>query len=365
MFPVVRASVSGLEAGQSYFVLLDIVLAEESRYKYQGKQWTAAGKAEPQLPARLYFHPDSPASGAHWMKHDISFHKVKLTNNNMDQQGHIVLTSMHKYHVRIHVVPAADVFSLQYVMANNLQTTVTFPDTKFLGVTAYQNERITQLKIDNNPFAKGFRENGHLRTGPAKRKSEDLSSSGSGAAGSESQRSRTDSSGSGSGSLASEDEDNDEVFTAEAAPVSQAQVTSSTCTEATEARVPLSPIKERSDLPSSTLKTEAPGSPAPSDKVAPIISRPFQFPPPASLCSTPPPPPPHLLYYQHLLAAASPLLPYLPPLYPAPAPQSPELPLSLLRLPPASPGPLPPSPGYLAPQLEYIARNLSLHRNQL
>ena len=35
MFPVVRASVSGLEAGQSYFVLLDIVLAEESRYKYQ------------------------------------------------------------------------------------------------------------------------------------------------------------------------------------------------------------------------------------------------------------------------------------------------------------------------------------------
>jgi hypothetical protein len=25
-------------------------------------------------------------------------------------------------------------------------------------VTAYQNDRITQLKIDNNPFAKGFRE---------------------------------------------------------------------------------------------------------------------------------------------------------------------------------------------------------------
>ena len=37
----------------------------------------------------------------------------------------------------------------------------------FAGVTAYQNEKITQLKIDNNPFAKGFRENGQLR---AKRK---------------------------------------------------------------------------------------------------------------------------------------------------------------------------------------------------
>ncbi len=42
--------------------------------------------------------------------------------------------------------------------------------SSFLGVTAYQNERITQLKIDNNPFAKGFRENGQLR---GKRKSVD------------------------------------------------------------------------------------------------------------------------------------------------------------------------------------------------
>ena len=85
MFPTVRASVSGLEAAQHYFVLLDIVLAEESRYKYSGKQWTVAGKAEPQLRPRLYYHPDSPATGSHWMKHDLSFHKVKLTNNNMDQ----------------------------------------------------------------------------------------------------------------------------------------------------------------------------------------------------------------------------------------------------------------------------------------
>ena len=69
MFPTVRASVSGLEPPQHYFVLLDIVLAEESRYnmmmmmmmmmmrmmsryKYTGKEWTVAGKAEPQLRPR-------------------------------------------------------------------------------------------------------------------------------------------------------------------------------------------------------------------------------------------------------------------------------------------------------------------------
>ena len=111
MFPTVKVSVEGLETSQHYFVLMDIVLAEENRYKYSGKEWTVAGKAEPQLPARwkifywnififfnqiifrLYFHPDGPATGSHWMKHDISFHKVKLTNNNMDQNGHV---SRHK-----------------------------------------------------------------------------------------------------------------------------------------------------------------------------------------------------------------------------------------------------------------------------
>ena len=133
----------------------------------------------------------------------------------------LVLTSMHKYHVRIHVVPAADMFGLQCMMANNLHTTATFPETKFLGVTAYQNERITQLKIDYNPFAKGFRENGHLRT---KRKSEDLG--GGGSLGAESQRSRTDSTGSGGLSGVDTEEENDDVFNDEV--VSPGQGTSTT-----------------------------------------------------------------------------------------------------------------------------------------
>jgi len=35
--------------------------------------------------------------------------------------------------------------------------TLVYPETSFMAVTAYQNERVTQLKIDHNPFAKGFR----------------------------------------------------------------------------------------------------------------------------------------------------------------------------------------------------------------
>ncbi|KAK4293148.1 hypothetical protein Pmani_024594 [Petrolisthes manimaculis] len=160
MFPTVKMSVSGLEPNTKYFVLMDITPADDSRYKFQGKEWVVAGKAEPHMPGRLYIHPDSPASGAQWMRHPISFQKLKLTNNNLDQQGHIILNSMHKYQPRIHIVAAPDLVTLHWSTFN----TFNFPQTCFTAVTAYQNERITQLKIDNNPFAKGFRENGQLRS---------------------------------------------------------------------------------------------------------------------------------------------------------------------------------------------------------
>ena len=67
---------------------------------------------------------------------------------------------MHKYVARVHVVQADDFQGFQFASTYNV---FTFPETAFLGVTAYQNDRITQLKIDHNPFAKGFRENGQLR----------------------------------------------------------------------------------------------------------------------------------------------------------------------------------------------------------
>ena len=39
-------------------------------------------------------------------------------------------------------------------------TTFIFRETQFITVTAYQNQQITRLKIDRNPFAKGFRNSG-------------------------------------------------------------------------------------------------------------------------------------------------------------------------------------------------------------
>lgn len=156
MFPTFKINITGLEPQAKYILLMDVVPADDNRYKYNNSEWHVTGKAEPHTHGRFYIHPDSPATGVQWMKQMILFHKMKLTNNLMDQNGHIILNSMHKYQPRLHIVKANDLEGLQKTNFNTFK----FEETKFIAVTAYQNEQITQLKINNNPFAKGFRDCG-------------------------------------------------------------------------------------------------------------------------------------------------------------------------------------------------------------
>ncbi|TMW42840.1 hypothetical protein DOY81_012080, partial [Sarcophaga bullata] len=79
--------------------------------------------------------------------------------NTLDNNGHTVLASMHKYQPRIHVILTSDLSQIPWAP----QKAFVFPETEFVAVTAYQNDRITKLKIDNNPFAKGFRESGQSK----------------------------------------------------------------------------------------------------------------------------------------------------------------------------------------------------------
>ncbi|XP_065055304.1 T-box transcription factor TBX5-like isoform X2 [Rhopilema esculentum] len=155
MFPVIKVSISGLNPKLKYILVMDIVPVDDNRYKYHNSEWTIAGKAEPHMPGRLYVHPDSPSTGAQLMRQVISFQKIKLTNNHLDQSGHIILNSMHKYQPRIHIVQADD--SSPTALRKSTFTTHVFTETEFMAVTAYQNPRTTQLKIEHNPFAKGFR----------------------------------------------------------------------------------------------------------------------------------------------------------------------------------------------------------------
>lgn len=89
MFPTFKVSLEGLDPHAKYILLMDIVPLDDCRYKYHNSEWVVTGKAEPHMPGRLYIHPDSPAAGSHWMKQPVPFHKLKLTNNNLDQNGHV------------------------------------------------------------------------------------------------------------------------------------------------------------------------------------------------------------------------------------------------------------------------------------
>uniref|UniRef100_A0A3Q2PK36 T-box transcription factor 6 n=1 Tax=Fundulus heteroclitus TaxID=8078 RepID=A0A3Q2PK36_FUNHE len=155
MFPGLRLKLSGLNPSLRYILLLDIVPADNSRYRFQGGGWQAVGGAEARLPDRVFIHPDSPATGAHWQSRTVSFHYAKLTNNTLDTRGHIILHSLHRYQPRVHVIEARDMLRW-----GGGQHTFVFPETQFITVTAYQNNKITELKINSNPFAKGFREDG-------------------------------------------------------------------------------------------------------------------------------------------------------------------------------------------------------------
>lgn len=167
MFPTMRCTFGNLdmdvEPGTKFHILLDIVPCDNKRYRYayHRSTWLVAGKADPAPPHRLYAHPDGPFTVDQLKKQVTSFEKVKITNNESDNTGQIILNSMHKFQPRVYLVmrregehgPVTDIEKERF-------RTFVFPESQFTAVTAYQNQLITKLKIESNPFAKGFRDTG-------------------------------------------------------------------------------------------------------------------------------------------------------------------------------------------------------------
>ena len=59
---------------------------------------------------------------------------------------------MHKY------IPCVVVLKYKSKKKPEIVHVQDFPMASFFAVTEYQNDQVTQLKIDNNPFAKAFRD---------------------------------------------------------------------------------------------------------------------------------------------------------------------------------------------------------------
>ncbi|KAI9543731.1 hypothetical protein NQZ68_008778 [Dissostichus eleginoides] len=151
MFPPLKARCTGMDRAARYVVLMDIVAADDCRFKFHSSRWMVAGKADPEMPKRMYIHPDSPATGEQWMSKVVNFHKLKLTNNISDKHGFTILNSMHKYQPRFHIVKAPDIQKLPY----STFRTYVFSETQFIAVTAYQN--------DKNPSQRFPQQVGHFR----------------------------------------------------------------------------------------------------------------------------------------------------------------------------------------------------------
>ena len=205
MFPGFSVAVTGLKPKVKYTMKLEVVLADNHRFKFLNARWLAVGTAEPQPLSESYIHPDSPNSGAFWMRHGISFRKLKITNNKERPGNNVIklltdvecmicfvvewckcamiqgcptltrlltrsndhcvfvlqalLHSMHKYFLRLIVEEERKTPPGEEKLPARVVLQMDFPETTFIAVTAYQNEEVTQLKITNNPFAKAFRDN--------------------------------------------------------------------------------------------------------------------------------------------------------------------------------------------------------------
>ena len=142
MFPVIKISISNLDPRAMYSIAIEFVQLESHRWKYVNGEWAPGGKSEPSSSKSLYTHPESPNFGVHWMKDYITFSKAKLTNKPTNQQGQVVLNSLHKYQPKIHVIRVST--DEKPAQRGTIQT-FQFPETQFIAVTAYQNENVSIL----------------------------------------------------------------------------------------------------------------------------------------------------------------------------------------------------------------------------
>lgn len=159
MFPYCRFRISGLQPSRRYTLMMDVQPLDNSHYSWTGKNWQAAGKGTRHVKSQPFAHPESPATGQHWMQSPVSFYRMKLTNNISDRDGNTILHPMHRYLPRLHVVQT-DKAAKDIKLSDPGVITFSFPQTEFMAVTAYQNAQFVQLKVDYNPFAKGLKEDG-------------------------------------------------------------------------------------------------------------------------------------------------------------------------------------------------------------
>ena len=189
LFPALLVSLKGLDPTTNYSISLRMFSADQYRYKFLSMHWVPVGESEviQNEERQVYKHPNSSNNGQFWMKKPISFKAIKITHNSSSKSGNVstihtdtnvdCISSLYQHsnilsqcfnanrcvflsatQILLHTMHK---YSMEVVVRDDStgsETSIEIPETTFIAVTAYQNTKLTQLKIDNNPFAKGFRD---------------------------------------------------------------------------------------------------------------------------------------------------------------------------------------------------------------
>ncbi|KAL7056729.1 hypothetical protein AAHC03_020653 [Spirometra sp. Aus1] len=172
IFPTLSVNVKGLEPNRKYMFFMDMVMLEPHVLKHQAGTWMISGQAEVYPPSEgnaplIYLQEDSPRCGSHWTEAGVNFMRAKITNSKDAgrHQNMIYVYSMHHYMPRYHIACELTKEEMERTKSSHfihrcgweLVGSYVIPGTHFYSVTAYQNPDVIRVKIDNNPFAKGFR----------------------------------------------------------------------------------------------------------------------------------------------------------------------------------------------------------------
>ncbi|KAK6042431.1 T-box [Cooperia oncophora] len=88
---------------ESYAIMLRIERVDDMRYKFSAGDWSTNGKGEVQTPARSIPHHRRRASdtATAWMSKTVAFDRVKVTNNQQDNDPFHGLWRPKKWTIRI------------------------------------------------------------------------------------------------------------------------------------------------------------------------------------------------------------------------------------------------------------------------
>ncbi|CAI2349577.1 unnamed protein product [Caenorhabditis sp. 36 PRJEB53466] len=168
LFPILEYTFFGLQNEVNYQVGITMQPTGRHKLKFTAGHWDPLDVIEEMFQPNEVFMA-KPVTGRELMNRGLKLDKLKLTNTKealVKSDQMIRVQSMRQY------VPVLSVYEL--IGDARRIGTFQFQETRFIAVTAYQSDKVKNLKVQRNKFAQGFREG--TRSSSAKRPTSTTSS---------------------------------------------------------------------------------------------------------------------------------------------------------------------------------------------